>query len=111
MHLQVFGLGNKTYEHFNEMGKLCDTKLEAMGAERIYPLGMGDDDGSLEEDFMRWREGFWPAVCSKFGVTASGEDVNMRNYRLELIEPGVLRPEQLFTGEMARLGSYVKQRP
>jgi sulfite reductase alpha subunit-like flavoprotein len=43
--LQVFGLGNKTYEHFNEMGKIADTKLEQMGGTRICALGLGDDDG------------------------------------------------------------------
>lgn len=41
---QVFGLGNKTYEHFNAMGKLVDQKLEEMGAERVFELGAGDDD-------------------------------------------------------------------
>lgn len=80
---------------------------------------------SLEEDFMKWRESFWPAVCNMFGLQASGEDINARNYRLELVEPSVLRPDQvqslvyahsstfnmqIFTGEMARLNSYRKQR-
>ena len=104
----VFGLGNKTYEHFNEMGKICDDKLNEMGARRIHTLGLGDDDGSLEEDFMRWRELFWRAVCDEFSLEASGDDVNMRNYRLELVEDP--KPDSIFTGEMARLGSYTKQR-
>lgn len=43
--MQVFGLGNKTYEHYNEMGKFFDTKLEELGGERIFELGLGDDDG------------------------------------------------------------------
>ena len=42
--MQVFGLGNKTYEHYNEMGKFVDTKLEKLNASRIFELGMGDDD-------------------------------------------------------------------
>lgn len=41
---QVFGLGNKTYEHFNAMGKYVDKRLEELGAQRIFELGMGDDD-------------------------------------------------------------------
>ncbi len=41
----MFGLGNKTYEHFNAMGKFVDTKLEELGGERVFEVGMGDDDG------------------------------------------------------------------
>ena len=41
---QVFGLGNKTYEHFNSMGKFVDKKLEELGGERVFELGVGDDD-------------------------------------------------------------------
>jgi len=41
---QVFGLGNKTYENFNSMGKFVDKKLEELGAERVFELGLGDDD-------------------------------------------------------------------
>lgn len=40
----MFGLGNKTYEHFNAMGRLVDKKLEKLGAERFFRLGEGDDD-------------------------------------------------------------------
>lgn len=42
---QVFALGNKTYEHFNAMGKYVDKRLEQLGAQRIFDLGLGDDDG------------------------------------------------------------------
>jgi len=43
--MQVFGLGNKTYENYNSMGKFVDRKLEELGAERVFELGLGDDDG------------------------------------------------------------------
>ncbi|XP_019502379.1 PREDICTED: NADPH--cytochrome P450 reductase [Hipposideros armiger] len=75
----VFGLGNKTYEHFNAMGKYVDKRLEQLGAQRIFDLGMGDDDGNLEEDFITWREQFWPAVCEHFGVEATGEESRSLN--------------------------------
>lgn len=29
---------------------------------------------SLEEDFITWREQFWPAVCEHLGVEATGEE-------------------------------------
>lgn len=41
---QVFGLGNKTYEHYNEVAIYVDKRLEELGATRVYELGLGDDD-------------------------------------------------------------------
>lgn len=40
----MFGLGNKTYEHYNETAKVVDRKLGECGAQRVFELGMGDDD-------------------------------------------------------------------
>ena len=37
----VFGLGNKQYQHYNAMGKFVDTKLDGLGASRIYKYGEG----------------------------------------------------------------------
>ena len=42
---QVFGLGNKTYEHYNSMGKFWDTRLAELGGNRVFEIGLGDDDG------------------------------------------------------------------
>uniref|UniRef100_A0A8B9L7F0 NADPH--hemoprotein reductase n=1 Tax=Astyanax mexicanus TaxID=7994 RepID=A0A8B9L7F0_ASTMX len=39
-----------------------------------------NDDGNLEEDFVSWREQFWPAVCEHFGVEATGEESSIRQY-------------------------------
>ena len=41
---QVFSLGNKTYEHFNAMGKYVDKRMEELGATRVHENGIGDDD-------------------------------------------------------------------
>jgi NADPH-ferrihemoprotein reductase len=40
----VFGLGNKTYEHYNEIGKYFDRRLEELSGSRLIELGLGDDD-------------------------------------------------------------------
>jgi NADPH-ferrihemoprotein reductase len=42
---QVFGLGNKTYEHYNAVGKYVDKRLTELGGLRVCELGLGDDDG------------------------------------------------------------------
>ncbi|KAL4223899.1 hypothetical protein ACF0H5_017362 [Mactra antiquata] len=105
----VFGLGNKTYEHFNAMGKYVDKRLEELGGERVFDLGSGDDDGNIEEDFVTWRENFWPAVCEHFGVEATGDQINVRQYSLKVHDN--LPPEKVFKGEIARLRAFENQRP
>lgn len=41
---QVFGLGNKTYEHYNAVAIYLDKRLEELGATQVFELGLGDDD-------------------------------------------------------------------
>ena len=111
MNYAVFGLGNKTYEHYNKMGKFVDAKLEELGADRVHELGLGDDDANLEDDFITWKEAFWTAVCTKFNIEASSEDFNTRQYEHKILNDGDYKPEKLYTGEVARLKSYITQRP
>lgn len=104
----VFGLGNKTYEHYNSMGKYVDRRLEELGASRIFELGMGDDDANIEEDFITWKDKFWPAVCDHFGIAIVGEDISMRQYSLTVHNA---LEDKLFNGEPVRLGSFKNQKP
>ena len=111
MKFSVFGLGNKTYEHFNKMGKFVDSRLEELGAKRVYELGVGDDDANLEDDFITWKEAFWAALCVEFKIEASSEEFNTRQYEHKVLGEGDFKPEKLYTGEVARLRSYITQRP
>uniref|UniRef100_A0A8C9WAJ1 NADPH--cytochrome P450 reductase n=1 Tax=Scleropages formosus TaxID=113540 RepID=A0A8C9WAJ1_SCLFO len=109
VNFAVFALGNKTYEHYNATGKFVDKRLAELGASRIFDLGMGDDDGNLEEDFVSWREQFWPAVSEYFGVEATGEDCSIRQY--ELVVHNDIDVNKVYTGELARLKSFEIQKP
>lgn len=64
----VFALGNKTYEHYNAIGRNVDTELTKMGAIRIAERGEGDDDKSMEEDYLAWKDGMWDAFAEAMGV-------------------------------------------
>lgn len=63
---------------------------------------------SIEDDFITWKDRFWPAVCEYFGIESTGEDVLIRQYRL-LEQPDV-SPDRIYSGEVARLHSLENQR-
>eukprot|EP00116_Pleurobrachia_bachei_P002205 sb/3462467/ len=109
LNYAVFGLGNSTYEYYNKMGKDTDELLEKRGGTRLSPLGMGDDDGNIEDDYLNWKEAFWTDVCAKFNLTKSEDNLNIRNYKLE--EHESIHSSSVFKGEMGYLGSYSSQRP
>ncbi|KEF52884.1 NADPH-cytochrome P450 reductase [Exophiala aquamarina CBS 119918] len=65
----AFGLGNNTYEHYNLMVRNLDKILTNLGAERIGTAGEGDDGaGTMEEDFLAWKEPMWAALAEKMGL-------------------------------------------
>lgn len=116
LNFAVFGLGNKTYEHFNAVGIYADARLAELNGNRVCELGMGDDDGMIEDDFMVWKEKFWTEVCDKFNLSVTA-DTNYRQYELVVHtnredfydEDG--KPKGLFTGEPYRIGSYEAKSP
>lgn len=53
----IFGLGNSTYEFFNQVGRQLEKSLQDLGAHRIGPYGEGDDgNGTMEEDYLEWKD-------------------------------------------------------
>ncbi|KAH9933139.1 cytochrome P450 oxidoreductase [Epithele typhae] len=64
----VFGLGNKTYEHYNLIARNVDSDLQKMGATRIGERGEGDDDKSMEEDYLEWKDPMWEDFARVMGV-------------------------------------------
>lgn len=64
---------------------------------------------SIEDDFITWKDKFWPAVCEHFHIESTGDDVNVRQYKLtEHTDPEL---DKVYTGEVARIHSFKIQRP
>lgn len=65
----AFGLGNNTYEHYNSMVRRVNDALVKLGASRIGKAGEGDDGaGTMEEDFLAWKEPMWAELSEKLGL-------------------------------------------
>ena len=65
---------------------------------------------SIEEDFVSWREKFWPAVCEQFDISSVGEDISFRQYALTVHDVDET-PAKVFKGEPARYNSFNLQKP
>ena len=64
----VFGLGNKTYEYYNAIGRRIDKRMTQVGGQRIGSYGEGDDDDSIEGDYLKWAPTIVKALGEYFGV-------------------------------------------
>lgn len=86
----VFGLGNRTYEKFNSMAKYLDKRMEELGGERVFKIGLGDDDSSLEDDFAAWKKELWPSLCQLFGMDFENVDLGSgsaeKRFKVEFLE-------------------------
>lgn len=94
----VFSLGNKTYEHYNLIGRQVDAKLTEMGAVRIGERGEGDDDKSMEEDYLEWKDGMWDAFATAMGVE-EGQGGDTADFAVSEVEKVV--PEKVYLGELS----------
>ncbi|CAO1613713.1 unnamed protein product [Parajaminaea phylloscopi] len=72
----IFGLGNRTYEHYNAVARQLDEHLSKLGASRIGERGEGDDNKSMEEDYLAWKDGALVALGDALGLEeGAGGDV------------------------------------
>ncbi|KAL9541579.1 hypothetical protein MBANPS3_009046 [Mucor bainieri] len=66
----IFGLGNSSYPVFNGASKTLDKRLHQLGAHRLGERGQGDDNSSMEEDFVQWSDHIlWPQLEKALSLT------------------------------------------
>jgi NADPH-ferrihemoprotein reductase len=69
----VFGLGNKNYEKFCEMGRLVDSCLSRLGASAVIPLGLGDASEQINVDFENWANNLLFGI-EPLGILEKGKE-------------------------------------
>ncbi|KAJ3213734.1 NADPH-cytochrome P450 reductase [Dinochytrium kinnereticum] len=100
----VFGLGNKTYEHFNAISRRLDRRLMALGGKRVGETGEGDDDGSLEDDFLAWKPKLFDALAQFYGIVATSGRENPHNPMFIVDFLDGVEDAKIFHGEVSSDG-------
>jgi sulfite reductase alpha subunit-like flavoprotein len=56
LNYTIFGLGDRSYEKFNQVAIVLNKRLENLGADLFYPVGLGDEqqDFGYETEFDPW---------------------------------------------------------
>ena len=121
LHYVVFGLGNKTYALYNEIARKVDARLTQLGAKRLGERGEGDDDKSMEEDYLAWKDGMWETFSSTMGIEEGGAG-DVPDFKVTEIDVhpadkvyhGELSPRALIasaSGTTTPVGSYDSKNP
>ncbi|KAI8989268.1 NADPH-dependent cytochrome P450 oxidoreductase [Pilobolus umbonatus] len=97
----LFGLGNRTYDQYNEVSRRVDTQLTRLGAHRIGERGEGDDDGSMEEDYLSWKDTMWPAFCQALGIDENSVGSIRREPLYVVNELTNYKEEDVYQGELS----------
>ena len=67
MNFTIFGLGDTSYEQYNEMGKVFDESFETLGGNRIHEMACGNAETfSTEDDFNKWKEDLWSKIFEHY---------------------------------------------
>jgi len=67
MNYAIFGLGDTSYEQYNEMGTVFDKTFEQLGGKRVHQMGVGNAETfSTEDDFNSWKENLWSKIIAEF---------------------------------------------
>lgn len=99
LHYVAFGLGNNTYEYYNSVIRKVNTSLTKLGATRIGLVGEGDDGaGTMEEDFLAWKEPMWSALKEQFHLRER-ESVYVPSFEILEVAAKGINPNEIYLGE------------
>jgi len=105
----LFGLGNKTYELYDFVGREVNRILKNWGgASIIGEFGEGDDNEDTEGDFQEWKEKIYPCLLNYFQSSSSetieeSSSTFVPSFTIKYIE-NVNSQKDVFIGELSRDG-------
>eukprot|EP01006_Ploeotia_vitrea_P034594 TRINITY_DN65769_c0_g1_i1.p1 TRINITY_DN65769_c0_g1~~TRINITY_DN65769_c0_g1_i1.p1 ORF type:complete len:134 (+),score=5.49 TRINITY_DN65769_c0_g1_i1:369-770(+) len=79
----MFGLGDKSYVHFNEAAKVIDDAYKKRGAKEVISMGLGDDKDD-EKYETAWYEWF-PNLAQEMKFPDPPDTLPEPKYKLNLI--------------------------
>jgi len=97
----IFSLGNRTYEHFCAVGRIIDEKLAALGAHRIGERGEGDDDKSMEEDYLAWKDSMWDSLQKRLELEEGGGG-DVADFQITELNREEQDMDKIFMGELSQ---------
>jgi NADPH-ferrihemoprotein reductase len=95
----LFGLGNSTYEFYNGAAVKAQKALQTASATVIGEFGMGDDGaGTLDEDYLAWKEATLDILKSSLNLTESDAAFET-SLKLNRLHSGEFDEDAVFLGE------------
>jgi len=78
VYYMMFGVGSSNHKRtFNAMAKGTDARFQKLGAQRLYQLGLGDDNHDLRDDWETWREGLIDYLAANFSLEKFYQDQDL----------------------------------
>merc|ERR550525_671459 len=89
----VFGMGDSSYVFFNEAAKKVDEAFEKLGATKIMPLGLGDDQhpARYDTELEEWTPDFYDNI----DAPEPPQELGAPSHLAEILAPG-RETEKLF---------------
>lgn len=75
MNFAIFGLGDTSYEQYNEMGRFFNESFEKLGGKRLQDMAVGNAETfSTEDDFNKWKENLWSNIIAQYASKQTTEE-------------------------------------
>lgn len=84
----VFGLGDSHYREFNYAARKLFKRLEGLGAQPFFRIGLGDDqhDFGMEQELDPWAEDMWPALSKILPPSSVPCAPSSARYTVEILD-------------------------